>query len=348
MSERDDFAIALSRFDLRAWLTARGFQPQGWRQAEWLADCPFCGREAKFSFNLPTRKFRCFICEVQAPLVDVMAKYEGSRAAAVHAIFANQISRTSMTMEIIEPALRARPYDWEPTPVPPPDGFTLLREHTHYTRRRNLSIENLVLLGAGTCSWGRFQDRIVFPVRRAADGAWLYYQGRAQWERSEDPIPKKYMKNLNPPSAKNPALASASDVLLGLDLVEHYRLDHVCIVEGPTDWTQVGVGAVALLGKSLSPRQISLLQRAGVRRVTVMMDPDAWEHPVKVVDGVRYVQTDKPIPAVTVCERLAMLFSVDVVRYPDGFDAGDYSPSDNALWRASAQPWDPARLRLIL
>lgn len=336
-----DFAVALEKFPLAPWLARHGFVPQGRAKLEWLQDCPWCGAEDKLSVNPSRRFWRCFRCTKRFSLFDLLAEYEGGYARAAEVVRAAVGGRTLTFIpeEYHEPVAVERPAGWEPWPIAAPRSFVPLTGHIPYTARRGLDLGNLIALGAGICTEGRYQDRLVFPVRRW-DGHWLYFQSRATWEKTEHDVSLcgPYRKNLNPANDDPTRFASAGDVLLGLELAHRYQ--RIAVVEGPTDWIQSGPDAVALFGKALSDRQLMLLSRAGVREIDVCLDPDAWEHPTyKDRDGRTVVNLDRPPPARAVADRLAQHFTVRVVRYPDGKDPGDYTPAQNHEMRARAEPW---------
>jgi hypothetical protein len=335
-----DFALALSKFPLVPWLVRHGFVAQGRAKLEWLHDCPWCGGEDKLSVN-PSRKFwRCFVCAKQFQLLDLLAAFDGGHAAAAEIVRASSGGRslTLIPEDYLEAAAPSRPSTWEPEPIAPPESFAPLHAHIEYTARRGLDLDNMRRLGVGVCSWGRYQDRLVFPVRRW-DGHWIYFQSRATWEkRDHDELTSgKYRKNLNPANDNPLRFASAGDVVLGLELASAYQ--RIAIVEGPTDWIQSGPDAVALFGKALSDRQIMLLARAGVREVDVCLDPDAWERPTMKDRAGHVVILDKPPPAKLVADRLAQHFVVRVVRYADGMDPGAHTPVENHAMRATAELW---------
>lgn len=352
---------AVRRFDLKKWLRGHGFKSVSYGK-EWLSDCPFCGAADKFSVNAPQRKWRCFKCKIPCSLLDVIAAYEGSKQRAVQVLLDGMGHRAGGLQFIPEFTLEEddvfhRAPGWQPEPIQPPEHFVPLTQHIQYTHNRGMPLEHLIAGGVGVCTWGRYQDRLVFPVRRYPDGAWLYFQGRALWERHEHvPRPYKrkdgtvnpdeYTKNLNPFSDDTGRYANANDVLLGLELVVSYGIKRVALVEGPTDWIAVGPGAVASFGKNLSLYQLQLLVRAGVQEVDLMWDPDAWEPPTREVRG-RIELTGRPPPAQAVAAQLSTLFTVRTIRFPPGTDPGDYSPADNALWRAGARPYSEGRLSYI-
>jgi hypothetical protein len=347
-----DVEAALTSFDLRRWLIAKGFSPQGRRSEEFIQDCPFCRREQKYSVNPARRRWRCFVCRKPASLFEVIAAFEGSYQRAVEVIVFHQAARKG-TIAFIpedEPQVdaRARPRGWRPKPIDVPASFRPLdpRAPIHpYIVKRRLEIPNLVAIGAGICTDGSYQDRLVFPVRRR-DGAWLYFQARALWEREEHPDPKRYRKTLNP--SVDDEHASASEVLLGLELIQMYGLKHAALVEGPTDWTQMPPGTVASFGKQLSDDQINLLVDAGVRTIDLCYDPDAWLPDTYVDTQGRVHVSDRPSAAQRAAERLSLVVDVRVCRWPDNFDPGDYDPTANARWLALGTPWGAgSRLRQI-
>lgn len=336
-----DLDLLLARFPLEPWLERRGFAPQGRQRKEWIADCPWCGAEEKLSVNAPKRFWRCFVCAKKFGLLDLLAEWEGGYAAAVEVVRAASGGRSlAMIPEdwnrVALSSLRAP--QWEPLPVDPPEHFEFLRSHHPYTLRRGLDLDNMLRLGVGVCSWGYYQDRLVFPVRRY-DGRWVYYQTRATWERDEQPPGTgKYRKNLNPIAPDPQLYASAADVLLGLECVRIGGYTRIALVEGPTDWCQAGPDAVAALGKVLSERHVELLVRAGVKEIDVCLDPDAWDPPTQKING-RDVPMDRPPPARAVCDRLAPHFVVRVVRYGVGTDPGSHTVAENRALRERADLW---------
>lgn len=344
-----DFELALDKFPLGAWLARRGFVPQGRAKAEWLHDCPWCGAEDKLSVS-PARKFwRCFVCAKRFSLLDLLAAFEGGHAQAAEMVRAASGGRTLALIpeEYVEHAATERPSTWEPWPISPPQSFVPLTGHIDYTWRRGLDLDGMLRLGVGICTWGRYQDRLVFPVRRW-DGHWIYFQTRATWEKSEHDAAAcgKYRKNLNPANDDPVRFASASDVLLGLELAAAYP--RIAVVEGPTDKIQSGPDSVALFGKVLSARQLMLIARAGVREIDLCLDPDAWERPTGKDASGKTVVLDRPAPAKVVADRLAQHFVVRVVRYADGKDPGSHTVAENYALRAAAETWgNGSRLAFI-
>ena len=324
--ENAEFMVLLEKFPLEKWLLKHGFTRAG-RGQEFLQDCPWCGGEEKLSVNPTKRKGRCLRCVHGFNLLELVAEFEGSLAAAVEVVRLSFGGRSLALIPDNDPTTIqiVRPHGWQPDPIEPPAYFTSLTHHHQYTARRNLNLENLQRLGVGVCSWGTYQDRLVFPVRDFA-GRWIYFQSRATWEKSEHGEGRgKYRKNLNPANQDPTRFASASDVLMGLELARGYP--RIAIVEGPTDLVQSLPAAVATLGKNISDHQIRLLVAIGVKEVDLCYDPDAYvsERP------------GRQPPAEHAAERLSPHFLVRLVRYPDG-DPGSRSVEENMAFRGRATP----------
>lgn len=349
-SASDDSALVvlLAKFPLERWLQRHGFKLQSRARGEYVHACPWCGSEDKLSVNPRLRRHRCFVCHKGFDLIDLLAQFEGGYAKAVEVVKTAVGGRSLAFIpdaDLVTAPAPPRDPHWTPWPIAPPEHFVPLVEHHPYTARRGFDLDNVRRLGVGVCSWGLYQDRLVFPVRRF-DGYWIYFQSRATWEKDEHTSTTKYRKNLNPANADPARFASASDVLLGLECLGGAR--RVAVVEGPTDWLQAGPDAVALLGKVISDRQVQLLVQAGVTEVDLCLDPDAWQPPSHTLPDGRVMPMRRLPPAKAVADRLAQHFTVRVVRYADGMDPGACTVAVNRALRAAAAPWgDGARLALL-
>jgi len=179
--------------------------------------------------------------------------------------------------------------------------------------------------GLGYCSWGKYANRVVFPVWWG--GQVWYYQARATWP---DPHVEgeRYLKMLNPPRIDG--VVSAEDVLYNLEgaLRTGRRL---VLVEGPTDALHVGPEAVASFGKRLTDSQLLTLVRAGVRELDLMLDGPSPTEPNGAWPEM-----------VQIARRLGSFMAVRLVRVPQG-DPGDWSREENARWRATMS-WPAAEV----
>ncbi len=331
-----DLDGALLLFDLETWLLGHGFDYDG-RGDELVGDCPFCGAEGKFSVNPEKRKWRCFVGAHRVKLLHLIAELEGGVHEAVELVLASiRVSATTLP-ELVEPReSKVRPFDWEPQVISPPPYFIPLHSQTAYTAHRRWDDQALQAFGVGICVDGRCQDRIVFPVR-ALSGEWIYYQGRATWEKEHD-VTGHYRKSLNPTPQETDT--GSADVLMGLELAWPLAVAgrRITVVEGPGDMLRVGPGAVPLLGRVISERQLALLAKAATAGVDLFPDGDSW---------VQKPGTTKPPPAIELAAKVAAVCGdVRVIQLPPEIDPDDLHPGQVEAWRATAKPWQ-SRLATI-
>lgn len=135
---------------------------------------------------------------------------------------------------------------------------------------------------------GRYRDRIVFPVH--VGGEVRGFAARA--------IEDSELKYLYPKGMKK------SSCLWGFDIASGFG--DCVLVEGVFDALRTGFDAIAILGSFLSAGQVSLLYGAGFRRVTVMLDSDAFENSIEI------------------CRQLESYFDVRLVALRSG-DPGGHS-----------------------
>ena len=146
-----------------------------------------------------------------------------------------------------------------------PLGFTLNLDPTNpYLFERGLTPELIKTFGVGYCGSGILQGRIAVPLHDAS-GTLVAYAGR--W--ASDDIPTGIQKYLLPRGFKK------SKVLFNYHRVAGVK--HLVIVEGY--WSvfrlhALEVPAVALMGRTMSPKQEQLLLKSGARLLTLLLDAD--------------------------------------------------------------------------
>jgi DNA primase len=162
-----------------------------------------------------------------------------------------------------------------------------------YLKRRGIKARTAAFYGIGYCATGRYGGRIILPAH--VGGELAFYQARSVTGASP-----KYLA----------PIYDRSSALWGYD--EAIGSDHVLVVEGPFDVlgaTQAGFAAVAIMGKTISLRQVSLIRSLGASRITVLLDPEAYRESTEVA------------------RRLGeMVPGVLVGKLPDGCDPGDAPP----------------------
>ncbi len=145
----------------------------------------------------------------------------------------------------------------------------LLREH-EYLIERELYPELAAHFGLGVfppSAKGMMRNRLCIPIYNEA-GVLLAYAGR--WVGDDDELPEGEEKY------KLPKGFHKSQVLFNLHRVQGKK--HLVVVEGFFSVFRLhalGVPAVALMGRTLSERQIDLLLTSRVRFLTFLLDGDA-------------------------------------------------------------------------
>jgi DNA primase len=247
-------------------------------------------------------------------------------------------------IDVLEQTLKVkdeRRLGWIPKPIMWPSGFVWLspfgrqagnahQRAVKYALSRGWSDREAVTMNLGVCEHGRFRNRIIFPVLDSG-GRLIFFQGRATWT-PKDPN-AKHVKTLSPRHVSDEE-AGPADCLLNLETVEREGFDHVLVVEGPTDGIKALPDAVGTFGKKISPRQMELLIRSGVKKLDLCWDNDTIE-PEKRERGVisGYEAALKIAPV------LADMFEVRVVCLPPDVDPGVLTKPQIEMYRADARKW---------
>ena len=130
-----------------------------------------------------------------------------------------------------------------------------------------LPLDLLQSLGAMGCLSGRYRGRLILPVFR--DGQLVFYQARDALGRCD--INKEVPKYTGPPGQ------SSGRHLAFLE--EASRSPELLLCEGWLSAAAVGRDAVASFTCNLTDEQVTLLKLAGVRKLCLCFDPDAWTTP---------------------------------------------------------------------
>lgn len=359
---RHALTIALANFPLTDWLDFHGAIDEG--RYEQLLLCPVCLAD-KVSVRVDTGRWRCFRCERYTPQ-HVPITGAGGVFSLVRWI--EQLSTKDTIMRIIElgtppigdpdslPDILLKAdvdevIDQARSPAGLPQGcipLASMPEPPAYVLRRGITRDDAIAWGLQYVPPGRgwVSNRLVFPVW-GADGACLYWQARACWDAHEH-VPRddkdKFRKTLNPsqefcvwhgkfpkgatrcPVCMSPVQFGSHDVLLNIG--QACRYPRVGICEGPTSAIRGGPSCVATFGKQLSPQQIAILVRHGVKAIDFMWDGPTEKEPAGAIAAMMVAASNVA----------AVIEDVRIVLYPRG-DPGDYSRPDNDYFRHHALPY---------
>ena len=184
-----------------------------------------------------------------------------------------------------------------------PLGFELTLNPYHpHLKERGLSPELINAFGLGFCDKGIMAGRVCIPIHNA-DGQIVAYAGRWVGPLEDLPegkgkyeLPKGFRKDLE---------------LFNLHRVAHCK--HLIVVEGYFGAIRLHgerFPAVALMGTSVSVKQLELLAHANARHITVLLDGDdpgreaaekvagaianvAWARVVQLPDGTKPFTIDR-------------------------------------------------------
>ena len=336
-----EFWQAEARFDWERYIDENGaIRALRGRKDEYLMGCPDCGKP-KLAVNITRRAWRCFSCgDGGRDATSLVAKVE---ALLWHEAMARVLSGCEAVigqldqLKALEVDSAARPASWVPRVRAYPESYEPVGPQSpagmmgvQYCLQRGIPVYVAQEMRLGVCSRGRFRGRLMFPVFDSG-GRLIFYQGRATWQPHAR---ERHIKTLSPRTDTETGEAGAGDVLLNLAYVAAKDCQRVVVTEGPIDCAHAWPDAVATFGKNISPRQIELLMRAGIRELDLCFDND----PARRAPDGRLLPggSEAMMKAAPV---LADLFTVRVVRLPVGKDPGDLTKDEIDQYRDQATVW---------
>jgi DNA primase len=237
--------------------------------AQRRALCPFHREtDPSCSFELKRNVFHCFACGVSGSVIDFVARMEACSlpaAAATIARWCGIVSGDTVPQGTARVGLNIHASSGADDQSNRPLAFTLELDPSHaYFEQRGVPPATVRTFGLGYCARGIMRGRVCIPVHDK-DGVLVGYAGR--WPTDVVPsgapryrLPKGFKKNA---------------VLFNLHRV--LRSEHLVIVEGC--WSvfrlwELGIAAVALMGRSLSTMQEQLLAASDAGYLTLLFDGD--------------------------------------------------------------------------
>ena len=247
------FKAKLGMFDYR----------NGWMKG----NCPMCGKSLKFGVNIDQNRTNCFSCGIHPRPIDLVVEIEGLRnVQEVWGIVSNLEDA-----DYLQPALDVL----QRKNVVLPESYKVLAVGSgkiadiarNYMIRRGFDINKLSLRGIGYCTKGEYKYRIVIPYYQ--QNKLIYYTTRQ-------------FINLGS-KFKNPSVeefgVGKSTLIYNIDCLAIY--DKVRMVESATNALTLGDNALGIGGKALSNYQLSVVVRSPVKKVEIILDPDAYNYALK-------------------------------------------------------------------
>lgn len=237
----------------------------------WLkSKCPYCGRDNKFGINLSANRCNCFRCgEHPSPLNLVLYLEQlDTYAEAIKLIESEKYSGYTFKEEEVE--IRQK------KPMYLPEGVFLLnqgdsvlaRGARNYIKERGFDVEELSRKGWGYGTEGKYFGYIIIPFYER--GTLSYFNARL------------FMGN--GPRYNNPDVTDSgigkSQLWFNQDALYMYNSIFIC--EGAFNAQTMGDRGIASGGKAISRYQINQLIKSPVKRVIILLDPDAKDRAIDV------------------------------------------------------------------
>lgn len=235
----------------------------------WLkGDCPSCGRIDKFGVNLSLNRTNCFVCGYHPTPITLVADVEGLSSISDSLQYLNVFEG----LRYLEPQVERV----ERKPIYLPEGYvniamgnsTLSNIMRKYVIKRGFDVGEVSLKGWGYCNKGDYFGYLILPFYTG--GKLTYFNGRLVVGSG--------------PKYRNPQIEEfgigKSLILYNADALAIY--DEVYLLEGIFNADTLGDNAIATGGKNISDYQISLINKSPIKRIIVVLDPDAAINSIKV------------------------------------------------------------------
>lgn len=247
---------------------------RGWLKGE----CPYCGKVEKFGVNLSMNRTNCFVCGAHHKPMYLVMDLEGLKDWPELIQFLDTYEGYEYQEPLIKPLIEK--------PVVFPKGYQRLDTGTHqlarsaraYISNRGFKVDDLAMKGFGYCDEGPLTGYIIIPYY--VKGVLVYYTTR------------RYMAN--GPKFNNPVKEDfgigKNQLLYNYDALFFH--DRVFLVESAFNAETLGDQAIGLGGKKISKRQFTLILKSPVKRIVVILDPDALQEAIKLcMDLVDFKRT---------------------------------------------------------
>ena len=254
--------------------------------------CPKCGKY-KFGFRLSDNRVNCFYCGPMGTPIKAIMELEGFDTLP-------QVYNFLRTFEGIDYYDGPKKKEVELKPVILPESFKLLsigksemgKLARGYMRKRGFSPMSLTMMGVGYCTSGDFKGMIILPFYR--QGKLVYFIGRRFMAFG--------LNKFNNPDAEAFGIGK-TELIFNEDALQIYST--IYIVESVINALTIGANAIAIMGKKISPIQLSKILRSPCKRIVICLDPDAYTEAIQL--GLKLVEYKM----------------VKVIKFPEGKDVNN-------------------------
>jgi len=228
---------------------------------EIVCNCPECGDQRHFYFNVKKKLGHCWKCDYSVNLKSLMKRMEDHTVIDDYAP-----EEVETTPSVVSAHL---PKEFRPI-ISPKMSWLASRSKKYLNDTRKINDDDIAKYNLGYCGSGSYAGSIVMPVYE--NKQLVYFVSRSMF-----PSSRKY-KN---PSETEVSMGS-SNWLFNIDNVRNSRI--VVIVEGIFDAIRIRDKGVALLGHNLSDVQLSKLLSLKCEEFVVALDADAYKDGIKMAE----------------------------------------------------------------
>jgi len=244
----------------------------------WLkGDCPFCGKADKFGVHISDRRANCFTCGDKISPLNVILRLEHLKEYRDVWVFLKAFEGVDYIEPSIIREVRKEHIELPEEYINIKLGDTrfgrMARDYIGITRK--FDIDEVSYKGWGYCREGKYAGYIIIPIY--LKGELIYFHTR------------KFFGN--GPKYNNPTIEDTgigkSGIIYNLDALSIY--ENVYLLEGILNAETIGDDAIATGGKSVSPKQKSMIIKSPVKSIVLLLDPDAIEESIDLgLDMVFY------------------------------------------------------------
>lgn len=236
-------------------------------------DCPYCGGKFTFGVNPEKMKVKCFKdCGIPYSPLNLIMYLENFETFTELRAFLNiqqEYEAYDALIKGVTKKIDYKPIELPKGYLPISMGQGIMAEAARKAMlKRGFSIKKLNQAGVGYCLEGNYMGYIIFPFYSM--GKLEFFQGRkfaAYGPKMQNPKEEEY-------GIGKTSLIYNKDAL--------FMYDRVYVVESITNALTLGDSSVALLGKTISTYQLSLLIKCPAQEIVLILDPDALKEAISL------------------------------------------------------------------
>jgi hypothetical protein len=230
--------------------------------------CPFCHHpKKKLQINLNTQQWHCWVCDAKGSRIRSLLrklKVDNRALQKIQEIYGDDDYNYNPNEDY--PEKLELPKEFKQLHIKPKSINPQYNHAISYLKRRGIGMDLIVRYNIGYCSHGDYGGRIIIPSYDG-NGELNYFIARSFYEDNK-------MKYKNPPVSRNVIVFE-----------NHINWNEpITLVEGGFDAFSVRRNVIPLLSKFILPKLKTKIKEMGVKKVNILLDPDAIQSSVKYTE----------------------------------------------------------------